>query len=156
MHKPTKAIFPGAFDPFTVGHENIVLRGLELFDSIVVAIGVNSEKKCYFSTEERIMHIKTVFEAYPNIEVAAYEGLTVDFAKQIGASHILRGIRTSADFEYERAIAQVNKQMTGIDTAFLLTKPEHTPVNSTIVRDILRHGGDASLFLPEKLREIIK
>ena len=155
-HRPTKAVFPGAFDPFTVGHENIVLRGLELFDEIVVAIGVNSEKNCYFSTAQRMDFIRIVFEGNPNVIVDTYSGLTVDYARQIGATHILRGIRTSADFEYERAIAQVNKQMTGIDTAFLLTTPEHTPITSTIVRDILRHNGDASMFLPEKLRTIIK
>lgn len=155
-HKTTKAIFPGAFDPFTIGHENIVLRGLDLFDEIVVSVGVNSEKKCLFSLEQRLDFIRKVFEGNPRVSVDTYSGLTVDYAKQIGASHILRGIRTSADFEYERAIAQVNKQMTGIDTAFLLTTPEHTPVNSTIVRDILRHNGDASMFLPEKLRAIIR
>lgn len=155
-HTIRKAVFPGAFDPFTIGHENIVIRGLNLFDEIVVAVGINSEKNCMFSIQERLEHIRLVFADYPNVKVDTYSGLTVDYAKHIGASHILRGIRTSADFEYERAIAQVNKQMTGIDTAFLLTTPEHTPVNSTIVRDILRHDGDASMFLPEKLRSVIK
>ncbi|MCQ2229390.1 MAG: pantetheine-phosphate adenylyltransferase [Bacteroidales bacterium] len=155
-HTIRKAIFPGAFDPFTIGHENIVIRGLDLFDEIVVAVGINSEKNCLFTIPERLEHIRRVFADHENVSVDTYSGLTVDFAKEVGASHILRGIRTSADFEYERAIAQVNKQMSGIDTAFLLTTPEHTPVNSTIVRDILRHNGDASMFLPEKLRSIIK
>lgn len=133
-----------------------MLRGLEIFDEIVVAVGVNSEKRCMFSVERRVEFIKTVFAERPEVTVTTYEGLTVDFAKKVGCSHILRGLRTSADFEFERAIAQVNRQMTGIDTAFLLTTPEHTPINSTIVRDILRHGGDASLFLPERIRTMVK
>lgn len=155
-HKIKKAIFPGAFDPFTIGHENIVIRGLDLFDEIVVCVGVNSEKNCLFSLQQRLDFIRKVFEDNARVSVDTYSGLTVDYARSIGASHILRGIRTSADFEYERAIAQVNKQMSGIDTAFLLTTPEHTPVNSTIVRDILRHNGDASMFLPVKIRDIIR
>lgn len=151
-----RAIFPGSFDPFTVGHESIVLRGLDIFDEIVVAVGVNADKRCMFSTERRVEFIETVFADRPQVSVSTYEGLTVDFAKEIGCSHILRGLRTSADFEFERAIAQVNRQMTGIDTVFLLTTPEHTPINSTIVRDILRHGGDASLFLPERIRGLVR
>ena len=150
-----RAIFPGSFDPFTVGHESIVLRGLDIFDEIVVAVGVNADKRCMFSTERRVEFIETVFADRPQVSVSTYEGLTVDFAKEIGCSHILRGLRTSADFEFERAIAQVNRQMTGIDTVFLLTTPEHTPINSTIVRDILRHGGDASLFLPQRIRGLV-
>ncbi|MBQ3635227.1 MAG: pantetheine-phosphate adenylyltransferase [Bacteroidales bacterium] len=156
MTSSRKAIFPGSFDPFTIGHESIVLRGLEVFDEIVIAVGVNSDKHCYFSASQRVEFIKTVFADRPEISVATYEGLTVDFARQLGCSHIIRGLRTSADFEFERAIAQVNRQMSGIDTVFLLTTPEHTPVNSTIIRDILRHGGDASRFLPERLRNLIR
>lgn len=151
-----RAIFPGSFDPFTVGHESIVLRGLDIFDEIVVAVGVNADKRCMFSTERRVEFIETVFADRPQVSVSTYEGLTVDFAKEIGCSHILRGLRTSADFEFERAIAQVNRQMTGIDTVFLLTTPEHTPINSTIVRDILRHGGDPSLFLPQRIRGLVR
>ena len=151
-----RAIFPGSFDPFTVGHESIVLRGLDIFDEIVVAVGVNADTRCMFSTERRVEFIETVFADRPQVSVSTYEGLTVDFAKEIGCSHILRGLRTSADFEFERAIAQVNRQMTGIDTVFLLTTPEHTPINSTIVRDILRHGGDASLFLPQRIRGLVR
>ena len=146
------AIFPGSFDPFTVGHENIVRRGLSLADKIYIAIGFNSNKKDFFPIEQRVKWIEKVFEDEPKIEVVTFEGLTVDFAKQLNCTFILRGIRTSADFEYERAIAQVNKSMSGIDTVFLLTSPEHTPVNSSIVRDILKHGGDASKFIPEKIR----
>ncbi|MBN2744687.1 phosphopantetheine adenylyltransferase [Breznakibacter xylanolyticus] len=146
------AIFPGSFDPFTIGHENVVRRSLDLFDEIVVAVGYNSNKADFFPVEMRVDWIKDVFSNAPRIRVDKYEGLTVDYAKTIGATHLLRGIRTSADFEYERAIAQVNRAMTGIDTVFLLTTPEHTPVNSSIVRDIIKHGGDASKFLPEKIK----
>ena len=133
-----------------------MLRGLDIFDEIVVAVGVNADKRCMFSTERRVEFIETVFSDRPQVSVSTYEGLTVDFAKEIGCSHILRGLRTSADFEFERAIAQVNRQMTGIDTVFLLTTPVHTPINSTIVRDILRHGGDASLFLPQRIRGLVR
>jgi pantetheine-phosphate adenylyltransferase len=146
------ALFPGSFDPFTVGHENVVLRALDIFDKIIIAVGYNSNKADFFPVDDRVNWIKSVFTDQPNISVEKYEGLTVDFAKEIGATHILRGIRTSADFEYERAIAQVNKAMTGIDTIFLLTTPEHTPVNSSIVRDIIKHGGDASKFLPKQMK----
>lgn len=150
----TKAIFPGSFDPFTVGHESIVRRGLDIFDEIVIAIGVNSDKHSYFSVEQRIYFIRTLFE--DKLQVLTYNGLTVDFAKEIGATHILRGLRTSADFEFERAIAQVNKKLSGIDTTFLLTTPEHTPISSSIVRDILRHGGDVSDFVPTPIYNLMK
>ena len=150
--KKRVAIFPGSFDPFTIGHENIVRRGLDLFDHIVVSIGYNTNKPGYFPIEKRIGWIKEVFKDDARVSVESYEGLTVDFAIEKGAQSILRGLRTSADFEYERAIAQVNKLMTKIDTVFLLTTPEHTPVNSSIVRDIIRHGGDASKFLPKEIK----
>ncbi len=151
-----RAVFPGSFDPFTVGHESIVLRGLSIFDEIVVAVGTNSAKQSYFSIEKRVEFIKAIFYDRPQVSVATYEGLTVDFAREANCTHIIRGLRTSADFEFERAIAQVNTKMTGIDTVFLLTTPEHTPINSTIVRDILRHGGDASMFIPERIRNLVK
>lgn len=146
------AIFPGSFDPFTVGHESVVRRALKLFDKIVIMIGFNSNKIPFFPLEKRVKWINQIFEFDENITVETYEGLTVDFCKKIGAGYILRGLRTSADFEFERAIAQVNKQMyPEIETVFLLTIPEHTPINSTIVRDIIMHGGDASRFLPRSL-----
>ncbi|MBP5364709.1 MAG: pantetheine-phosphate adenylyltransferase [Bacteroidales bacterium] len=154
--KETKAIFPGSFDPFTVGHESIVLRGLSMFDKVVVAVGVNNEKHGYFAVDKRIMLIEKVFEGVENVEVASYEGLTVDYARQIGATHILRGLRTSSDFEFERAIALTNKQISGIDTAFLLTAPEHMHVSSSVIRDIMRYGGDVSAFLPERIRDLVK
>ncbi len=146
------AIFPGSFDPFTVGHEDVVKRGLSLFDKIIIAVGYNSNKKDFFPIEDRMQWIRDVFANDKGIEVRKYEGLTVDFAKEVKATHILRGIRTSADFEYERAIAQANKAMTGIDSVFILTTPEHTHVNSSIVRDIIKHRGDASMFLPQSIQ----
>lgn len=149
-----RAIFPGSFDPFTVGHEDIIRRGLELFDEIVIAIGTNSSKKTVFSLENRKRMIRDVFADCSQVKVESYAGLTVEFAKEQDATCILRGIRTAADFEYERAIAQVNKKMTHIDTIFLLTMPEHTPVNSTIVRDILLHGGDVSSFIPTSINVV--
>ena len=146
------AIFPGSFDPFTVGHESIVKRAIPLFDKIIIMIGYNSNKKSFFPIEKRIKWIKEVFANESKIEVESHEGLTVDFCKKVNAKYILRGLRTSADFEYERAIAQINKKMhPQIESVFLLTMPEHTPINSSIVRDIIIHGGDASMFLPTAL-----
>ncbi len=147
------AIFPGSFDPFTIGHENIVYRAVDLFDEIVIGVGYNSSKKDFYPVDTRVEWIKYLFNHEPKVKVAKYEGLTVDFAKECDAQYILRGIRTAADFEYERAIAQVNKAMTGIESVFLLTTPEHTPVNSSIVRDIIKHKGDPSKFIPEKIQE---
>lgn len=148
------AIFPGSFDPFTTGHEFILNKGLDLFDKIVVGVGHNATKKSFFTLEQRIKWIKELFADEPKVIVESYEGLTVDFAKKHKANYILRGLRTSADFEYERAIAQMNKAISkGIESVFLLTTPELTPVTSTIVRDIIRNGGDASMFIPEKLNK---
>jgi pantetheine-phosphate adenylyltransferase len=144
------AIFPGSFDPFTIGHESIVRRALSMFDKIIIMVGFNANKKSFFSLEKRVKWINQVFQNENKIEVRVHEGLTVDFCKEVGAGYILRGLRTSSDFEYERAIAQVNKKMhPEIETIFLLTLPEHTPVNATIIRDIVFHGGDASMFLPK-------
>ncbi|MGF7139736.1 pantetheine-phosphate adenylyltransferase [Roseimarinus sediminis] len=146
------AVFPGSFDPFTIGHESVLKRALPLFDKIIVMLGVNDAKKYLFPIEVRKQMIETLFAEVPAIEVSIYNGLTVDFCKQVGATHILRGLRTAADFEYERAIAQVNKKMyNNIETVFLLTLPEHTPVNSSVVRDILKHKGDISMFIPDRL-----
>lgn len=146
------AIFPGSFDPFTIGHESIVRRALPMFDKIIIMVGFNANKKSFFSLEKRVKWINQVFQNEKKIEVRVHEGLTVDFCKEVGARYILRGLRTSSDFEYERAIAQVNKKMhPEIETIFSLTLPEHTPVNATIIRDIVFHGGDASMFLPKGL-----
>lgn len=146
------AIFPGSFDPFTIGHESVVRRALPMFDKLHIMIGYNANKKSFFPVEKRLKWINQVFANEPKVEVRLHEGLTVDFCKTVNAKYILRGIRTSSDFEYERAIAQMNKKMhPDIESVFLLTLPEHTPVNATIIRDIISHGGDASMFLPEGL-----
>jgi pantetheine-phosphate adenylyltransferase len=146
------AVFPGSFDPFTVGHEGIVIRALALFDEIIIAVGANALKKSYYSLATRKEMINKVFNDEPRIRVDHYEGLTVDYCRKNGANYILRGLRTAADFEFERAIAQVNKAMSpGIESVFLLTIPEHSPINSTIVRDIIRSGGDASDFVPASI-----
>ncbi|MEA1897720.1 MAG: pantetheine-phosphate adenylyltransferase [Bacteroidota bacterium] len=143
------AVFPGSFDPFTIGHESIVRRALLLFDEIIIAIGKNTNKNEFYSIEKREEWIRTVFQNEAGVKVMSYEGMTVDFCKSRGAGFLLRGLRTAYDFEYERAIAQVNKAMeSDIESVFLLTSPEHTHINSSIVRDILRQGGDASKFLP--------
>jgi pantetheine-phosphate adenylyltransferase len=148
MHKT--ALFPGSFDPFTLGHESLVERALSIFDKVIIAIGYNSEKKGFFPLEKRLEWIQRVFVDKPAVEVTWFSGLTVDFCHKKNASFILRGLRTAADFEFERAIAQVNNAMAGnIESVFLLTRPEHTFINSTIVRDIIRNGGDATRFVPE-------
>jgi pantetheine-phosphate adenylyltransferase len=148
-----KAIFPGSFDPFTIGHESVVRRALPLFDKIVIAIGYNTNKMGYFPLEQRMQWIKEVFENEPKVEVDMYEDLTVNYCVSINASYILRGLRTAVDFEYERAIAQMNRSMhSDIETVFLLTLPEHAHVTSTIVRDIIMYGGDAAIFLPKKIK----
>jgi pantetheine-phosphate adenylyltransferase len=146
------AVFPGSFDPFTIGHEAIVLRALGLFDHIIIAVGANALKKSFYSLATRKEMITKVFRNEPRVKVDHYEGLTVDYCKRNGAGFILRGLRTSADFEFERAIAQVNKAMAQeVESVFLLTVPEHTPINSTIVRDIIRSGGDAARFVPSSI-----
>lgn len=146
------AIFPGSFDPFTIGHESIVRRAISIFDKIYIMIGNNANKESFYPVKMRIKWINQVFKNDDSVEVRLHEGLTVDFCKEVGAQYILRGIRTSSDFEYERAIAQINKQMhPEIESVFLLTLPEHTPVHATIIRDIVSHGGDASMFLPKGL-----
>jgi len=142
------AVFPGSFDPFTIGHEAIIRRAINLFDEIIIAIGANALKKNFYSLETRKEMISKVFENEPRVSVDHYEGLTVDYCLKKRASYLLRGLRTSADFEFERAIGQVNKAMEpAIESVFLLTEPEHSFINSTIVRDIIINGGDASRFV---------
>lgn len=145
------AIFPGSFDPFTIGHESIVRRALSMFDKVVVGIGVNTTKSSFFPIEKRVQWIQRVFkDTEGRVEVKTFTGLTIDFCKTEKARYILRGLRTAADFEYERAIAQTNKAMyPDIETVFLLTLPHHTFINSSIIREIIRQGGDASKFLPK-------
>ena len=145
-----KAVFPGSFDPFTLGHHSVVTRALPLFDKVVIAIGKNTQKNGFFTIDERIEMIRGVYADQPKIEVTAYDGLTIDFCKSIGANFMLRGIRTVSDFEYECAISQMNQLMDPqVETVFLLTTSELTPVNSTIVRDILTYGGNVSQFVPD-------
>lgn len=145
------AIFPGTFDPITKGHESVVKRAIPLFDKIIIAVGVNAEKKdSFFSLKKRIEWIRQTFKNDTKVEVMEYSGLTVDFCKKMNAGFILRGLRTSADFEFERAIAQTNRFLAkDIETIFLLTTPEHTSINSTIVREVYKNNGDASLFVPK-------
>lgn len=146
------AVFPGSFDPFTIGHEAVVKRALPLFDKIIIAVGVNTLKNSLFSAENRVRMIKTVFRDEPKVEVETFSGLTVDYCHLKKATYLLRGLRTAADFEYERAMGQMNRNLApDIETVFLLTSAEHTPINSTIVRDIIRMGGDASMFLPKAI-----
>lgn len=151
------ALFPGSFDPFTIGHESVGRRAIPLFDKVIIAIGYNTNKEGYFPLNSRMEWIKKVFEGEPKIEVTKYQGLTVDFCRKAGARYILRGLRTSADFEYERAIAQMNKVMyPDLETVFLLTMPEHTHITSTVVRDIIQYGGDAAGFIPKTILNEIK
>ncbi len=151
------AVFPGSFDPFTIGHESIVERALPLFDNIIIAIGYNVQKSGYFSIDQRKKWISKMFENQPKISVTEYSGLTIDFCKQKEANFILRGLRTSADFEYERAIAQMNKAMHyKIETVFLLTLPQHTFISSSVVREVIKYKADASLFLPKIIADDLK
>jgi pantetheine-phosphate adenylyltransferase len=144
------AIFPGSFDPITKGHESVIIRAVPLFDEIIVAIGENFEKKSYFPIEKRLVWINKVFAKYPSVKVITYNGLTVDLCKKVNATYILRGLRTSADFEFERSIGQMNKNIhPDIETVFLLTAPEYTHLNSSIVREIHRNGGDVKQFIPD-------
>ncbi|MBR4440983.1 MAG: pantetheine-phosphate adenylyltransferase [Bacteroidales bacterium] len=143
------AVFPGSFDPLTVGHESLIIRGLDIFDKIIVAVGINNDKKGFMPVDKRLELIKSVFANRPRIEVKTYSNLTVDFCIENGATHILRGLRTSADFEYERAIAQVNRLMKPeVDSVFLLSHPEYSSVSSSLVREIVNYHGDARKFLP--------
>ena len=144
-----RAIFPGTFDPFTIGHHSIVKRALTFMDEIVIGIGINEGKKNCISTEKRLEMIRKLYADEPRVKVEAYSDLTIDFAKRQDASFIVRGIRTVRDFEYEEGIADVNRKLGGIETIFLFTEPELTSVSSTIVRELLHYGKDVSAFLPE-------
>jgi pantetheine-phosphate adenylyltransferase len=148
------AVFPGSFDPFTIGHESVVRRALDMFDKVIVGIGYNTTKTRFISIEKSIEGIRGVFaDKNGRVEVKVFKGLTVDLCKNERSRYILRGLRTAADFEYERAIAQTNKAMyPEIETVFLLTLPQHTYVNSSIIREIIKQGGDASQFLPENYK----
>lgn len=148
------AVFPGSFDPITVGHEKIVLRGSKMFDEIVVAVGENSQKKYSLDLEARMAQIRKVFKDVPNVRVESYSGLTIEYCKSINARYILRGLRTAADFEYERTIGVLNMTMDqDIETVFLISQPEYSAVSSTMVREIMKHGGNANPFLPKALQQ---
>lgn len=144
-----KAIFPGSFDPITLGHVDIIERGVTLFDELVIAIGINSDKKYMFSLEERKRFIEETFKHEPKIKVVTYSGLTVNFCKEVNAQFILRGLRNPADFEFEKAIAHTNQLLTGIETVFLLTEAKTAFISSSIVRDVMRNNGDYSKLVPE-------
>lgn len=150
------ALFPGSFDPFTKGHFSIVKKAMPLFDKIVIGIGENSNKTYLFSSEQRINFIKHCFKTTPQVEVGSYNNLTVDYCREIGANYILRGLRNSVDFGFERNIAQMNHaMMPSVETVFIVTDPELSAISSTIVREIIRHNGNASEFVPDGMLDII-
>jgi len=154
---PNIAIFPGSFDPITKGHESIVQRALPLFDKIIVAVGHNADKKNLFSIEQRVDFIKKTFADTPKIVVETYDVLTVDFCKKHNARFLLRGLRNASDFEFERNIASINKDLCpNVETIFICTESAYSHISSTVVRDVLRHGGDVTAFLPNVLKNEIK
>lgn len=147
-----RAIFPGSFDPLTLGHSDIIHRGITLFDELIIAIGINAEKKYMFDLEQRKRFISDAFADQPKIKVRTYEGLTVDFCKKMEAQFILRGLRNPADFEFEKAIAHTNRKLSEIETVFLLTSSGKSYISSSIVRDVIRHGGDYTGLVPDTVR----
>ncbi len=146
-----RALFPGTFDPFTVGHASIVKRGLTLVDELIIAIGINAheQKRTRFSLEERLANIRELYASEPRVQVLSYNTLTVDFARTVGAQFILRGIRSVIDFEYEKNIADINRALNGIETLILLTEPEYAHISSSMVRELLRYGKDITPFIPQ-------
>jgi pantetheine-phosphate adenylyltransferase len=147
-----KAIFPGSFDPITLGHQDIINRALPLFDEILIAIGINADKKYMFSLEDRKRFIEKTFQNEPKISVITYEGLTIDLCHKINANFILRGLRNPADFEFEKAIAHTNRRLSKIETVFLLTAAKTSYISSSIVRDVIRNHGEYELLVPEAVR----
>jgi len=147
-----KAIFPGSFDPFTLGHLDILTRSLSLFDEITVGVGRNNDKKTMFSVSQRIEFIQKCFENEPKIIVKSYEGLTIDFCKKIDAKFIVRGIRNNGDFEFEKAIARTNRKLSKIETIFLLTSAETSFISSSIVRELILNNGNYKIFVPDSVR----
>lgn len=147
-----RALFPGSFDPITLGHYDIIKRALDLFDEIVVAIGVNGDKNYMFTVEQRKEFIEKAFADEPKVKVTTYQGLTVDFCKEIAAQFILRGLRNPADFEFEKAIAHTNRKLSQIETVFLLTAARTSFISSSIVRDVIRNHGDYTVLVPESVR----
>ncbi len=143
-----KALFPGSFDPFTKGHEAIVQKALTMFDQVVIGIGYNTSKNSYFDLEKRLQHVKSIYAQQPNVEVLKYSKLTIDFALENNIHHVIRGLRDGKDFDYEKSIALMNKELEPkVETVFLLTDNQYSAINSTIVREIHKHGGNISLFV---------
>ena len=147
-----KAVFPGSFDPITLGHYDIIKRSISLFDEIIIAIGINAEKKYMFSLEERKRFIEEAFADEPSISIITYEGLTIDLCKKLKANFILRGLRNPADFEFEKAIAHTNRRLSKIETVFLLTAAKTSYISSSIVRDVIRNGGEYEMLVPDSVR----
>jgi pantetheine-phosphate adenylyltransferase len=146
------AVFPGSFSPFSIGHQSVVEKALPLFDKIIISIGVNSKKNQYFSIQERMQWIESVYTNNEKIEIKRYEGLTIDFCKKEGANFILRGLRDSYDFKFEKNIAQMNKDLdSSIETIFIITPPELSHISSSLIRDIIKNGGDVSKFIPKEI-----
>ena len=146
-------LFPGSFDPITKGHVDIIRRSISLFDKLVIGVGINSNKQPMFTAEQRVNWIKEIFKDDRRIEVVSYEGLTANFCKKIGAQFILRGVRYVSDFEYEKAIADMNRMLEpGLETVFLTSSPEYATVSSTLVRDVIRNNGPADMFIPEEVK----
>jgi len=146
-------LFPGTFDPITLGHVDVIHRAVSLFDRLVIGVGINSSKQPMFTIEQRTDWISEIFKDEPRIEVAGYEGLTVDYCRKLGAKYILRGIRYVSDFEYEKAIADMNRMLVpDIETIFLTCAPLYSTISSTLVRDVIRNGGDASMFMPPEVK----
>tara|TARA_A100000164_G_C21707745_1_gene676644 strand:- start:78 stop:530 length:453 start_codon:yes stop_codon:yes gene_type:complete len=144
-----KAIFPGSFDPITIGHVDIIKRAMKVFDEIIIAVGDNTDKKYMFPKEKRVELVKQTFSNYNSIKIESYSGLTVDFCKKNNTEFMIRGLRNPADFEFEKSIALTNRKMTDIETIFFLTSPENSFVSSSIVRDLIRNSGDYKLFIPK-------
>lgn len=150
------ALFPGTFDPFTLGHASIVERGLQLFDRVIIAIGVNAEKKTYFTLEERLEQIRACYASNDRIEVCSYNGLTVELAQEKGAGFVLRGVRSLTDFEYERQLSDIYRHLSDIETVCLFTEPSLSFIQSSMVRDLLRYHKDVSAYVPEAINKQIK
>ncbi|MEO8774476.1 MAG: pantetheine-phosphate adenylyltransferase [Gelidibacter sp.] len=147
-----RALFPGSFDPLTLGHFDIINRGIKLFDEVIVAIGINAEKKYMFTLEQRLKFIEETFKNESKVKVMTYKGLTIDFCKEIDAQFILRGLRNPADFEFEKAIAHTNRKLSKIETVFLLTAASTSYISSSIVRDVIRNNGDYTVLVPDSVR----
>ena len=147
-----RAIFPGSFDPLTLGHDDIIRRGITLFDELIIAIGINADKKYMFSLEERMQFVKDAFQDEPKIKVLTYKGLTVDFCKEVEANFILRALRNPGDFEFEKAIAHTNRKLSEIETVFLLTSSGKSYISSSIVRDVIRNGGNYTGLVPSSVK----